>query len=535
MAQHTVMPKKLAQALMEAGMTHFDAGGQQPGQVQALGAQNTGTGGPGGFTPTGDGRGLGEHSFQESAQNQFGGYQSPQLLAQQGGNSLGQGINGAGGIMKDAARAFTNLNEYQASAPGIATQNYNPQIQNLQNQQQSTYNQQQGLANALLAQSQGYGPNPAMAQFNQNTGANVAQQGALMAGQRGASSNVGLLARQAAQQGAQTQQNATGQAATLQANQQLAAQQALGQTYGNMANQSLQGESIQQGGQAAQNTAITTGQLGAQNINANIAGQNASALNGTAGGISNALGAGLANALSKGGYVRKMADGGIAHYDSPQAAPINMTNWQNQGLQIQAPKINPKEESEVEDATSDKESPGLVAGGPGDAGSVDKNVLMAACGGKIPNYDEGGDVQNSGAIGEIGMDTPAAGAPSAPAPLMGLDNFGNPMGQAPAGGNVVDKGISAAAPGGGGGGGGLGGLMALLASGGNVPKFSRGLLGGGGVPGKAKVKGDSQTNDTEPTLLSPGEIVLPRSVTQAPDMERKAIEFLRHLKKKGKV
>ena len=35
---------------------------------------------------------------------------------------------------------------------------------------------------------------------------------------------------------------------------------------------------------------------------------------------------------------------------------------------------------------------------------------------------------------------------------------------------------------------------------------------GGHVGGKAKVEGDSEENDTVPALLSPGELVIPRSV-----------------------
>jgi len=91
--------------------------------------------------------------------------------------------------------------------------------------QSQVYNQLQGVVN-------GTGPNPAQAQLAQATGQNVANQAALMAGQRGAGANVGLLARQAAQQGANTQQQAVGQAANLQANQSL---NALGQA-GNIAN-----------------------------------------------------------------------------------------------------------------------------------------------------------------------------------------------------------------------------------------------------------------------------------------------------------
>lgn len=96
----------------------------------------------------------------------------------------------------------------------------------LQNQSQ-VFAQQQALANQLQQNALGQGPNPALAQLAQATGQNTANQAALMAGQRGAGANVGLIARQAAMQGGNIQQQAAGQAATLQAQQQLAAQQQL--------------------------------------------------------------------------------------------------------------------------------------------------------------------------------------------------------------------------------------------------------------------------------------------------------------------
>lgn len=56
------------------------------------------------------------------------------------------------------------------------------------------------------------------------------------------------------------------------------------------------------------------------------------------------------------------------------------------------------------------------------------------------------------------------------------------------------------------------------------------LAHGGPVPGKAKVSGDSPKNDTEPAMLSPGEIVIPRSVANDPE---KAKEFIEHIKKQN--
>jgi hypothetical protein len=49
---------------------------------------------------------------------------------------------------------------------------------------------------------------------------------------------------------------------------------------------------------------------------------------------------------------------------------------------------------------------------------------------------------------------------------------------------------------------------------------------GGKVPGKSKISGDDEKNDTVPAMLSPGEIVIPRSASNDED---KAHEFLHAL------
>lgn len=141
--------------------------------------------------------------------------------------------------------------------------------------QANVYNQYQGIAN-------GTGPNPALAQLANTTGQNVAAQAALMAGQRGTGSNAGLLARQIGQQGAGIQQNAAGQAAALQAQQQLNALGAMGNIAGQQVGQQQQG--LQGYNQAAQglqgnvlsglgqyNNSMVSNTGGANNANAGMA------------------------------------------------------------------------------------------------------------------------------------------------------------------------------------------------------------------------------------------------------------------------
>lgn len=182
---------------------------------------------------------------------------------------------------------------------------------------------QNTLAAQELALTQGQGPNPAQAQLAQNTSTNVANQAALMAGQRGASQNAGLIARQAAQQGAATQQASVGQAATLQAQQQLAAQQNLaalsnqqvnqtGQATSNL-NTAAQGEQgiLQNANTAANNTAVSQ-QSGLNSVNAGVAAGNQAMAGNIFGGITSGASS-ILGSLAQGGEVHAYDDGGIVN------------------------------------------------------------------------------------------------------------------------------------------------------------------------------------------------------------------------------
>lgn len=59
--------------------------------------------------------------------------------------------------------------------------------------------------------------------------------------------------------------------------------------------------------------------------------------------------------------------------------------------------------------------------------------------------------------------------------------------------------------------------------------------GGKVVGGQAAVPGDSLKNDTVPAILSPKEIVLPRSVTMSEDAPRKAAEFVAAIMAKNRM
>ena len=251
------------------------------------------------------------------------------------GSNTGAGFNAKGLSDANVTQAQGNVQNAQGSQNALLAA---LQGQNGIANQNSVYNQMQNTAGQYQNLANGVGPNPAQAQLAQNTAvANVSQTGALMAGQRGASQNVGLLARQAGQQGAATQQQAAGQAATLQAQQQLAGLQGLQSQQANLANLSTQqvGQNIT-GAQNAANTALANQSniYGLQsNINttqAGIAAGNQKAQAGLVGGILGSWGAGVGTATgdsgnavgAEGGDVVKnrFADGGAVAVETPNAA-----------------------------------------------------------------------------------------------------------------------------------------------------------------------------------------------------------------------
>jgi len=173
----------------------------------------------------------------------------------------------------------------------------------IQNQQQ-VYQQLQDIAAGKVG-------NVAQAQLQQATGANVANQAALMAGQRGAGANVGLMARQAAQQGAQTQQQAAGQAAALQAQQQLGAIQGAGNLATTQVGQQL-------GAQNAATQAQLQQQQTLQGANTAYSQQQAEMAKGVMGmagsaigGLAQGAGAALVGAAHGGEIEPNFADGGM--------------------------------------------------------------------------------------------------------------------------------------------------------------------------------------------------------------------------------
>jgi hypothetical protein len=452
-------------------------------------------------------------------------------------NALGQTQNLSNALTSQGSFAAANqqgavtqqqgLNAQLAGANAVGNQTSALQAQQaLAAQQANTAAQYQNIAN-------GTGPNPAQAALNQSTGQNVANQAALMAGQRGAGANVGLLARQAAQQGAATQQQAVGQAATLQAQQQLAGlsglaaqQQAIGQTQQNVAGIAGQQLGAQQTGigaqanlsaqqiaqQQAQNAALagqantlagqqigaTTTQtqaqqaeqaqllsaLGAQNtanvastgnVNAGNVGLAQSTMQGQQsliGGLGNVAGAGISALAARGGRVKKMADGGDPT-PTTQAAPTAGT----------APTSGPQ-------SSFGKFLSGWGEGMAGPNGSEMDTT---------PQTTAAGTLQQG--IGNLGK---------------GIVNAVSSGSSAPSGENIAGPDTSEMPT-----------DTMLSARGGRAHDLRDGGKVKAKDPKEKAVKpGNSYDNDKIDAKLSEGEIVLPRTVTMSADPVRSAADFV---------
>lgn len=442
-------------------------------------------------------------------------------------------------------------------------QNFVNQVnaQNGLGNQTSVYNQLQGVAN-------GTGPNPAQAQLAQATGANTANQAALMAGQRGAGANAGLIARQAAMQGANNQQQAAGQAATMQANQSLNALGQMGGLSTNMANQqagAISGLNNASQGQEGQvlgniqgsNNANVGMQSNINNVNGQLANTQLQGQQAMIGGLMNS-GSNLMSAMARGGMVKP-------HFDD--GGEVGDTSNQSGIAAPSAPAQDAAPNTSTPAFGSDSGAAALSgqkSGGGGGGGGIMKLAAMAAQGGQVPMYADGGQTtQSTGPMSAIGrfakgmqnkpgspaQATPNYGNAGANALYQGMASFGqnikpksfdqqlasSPMQQQPAVQDLNMNQVAAA----------KGGKVPAMVSPGEkyldrsaVEQVKAGadpMQAGETIPGKPKVDGakNSYANDTVPKDLEEGGIILPRSVTQSKNPEWAAHKFMRDYMAKG--
>lgn len=397
----------------------------------------------------------------------------------------------------------------------------------LQNQS-SVYGQLQGVAN-------GQGPNPAQAMLSQQTGANIQNQAALMAGQRGASSNVGLMARQAGMQGGNLQQQAVGQGATMQANQSLNALNQMGGIANTQVGNLMAGTNAYTGAQQAQqanllnsmsgqNTANVGSTSSYNAANAGLANAQLQGQQAVVGGAMNAMGGGGAKSMMGGAH-----GGQVPNYDmGGDVAPVVEQTPTSAGS-APAPQATPLPAPNIGPVANGAQYGAALAAAPPmptNLGAQPEGP-QSSFGQFVSKVDAGGPAQQSNI-----PNMPTNGA------------------------DALYKGASAMAGGGGdsGGGGGGGGMASMLpmlmalSKGGLVDvvvspgeklvppekaeKAAGGKVEAKKVPGQAKVSGDDVKNDTVKMKLPPGTIVVPRTQSNS---DRDSASFVRNtLAKRGR-
>lgn len=257
-------------------------------------------------------------------------------------------------------------------------------------QGQNGIGNQSDIYNQFGQIAQGQGPNPAQTQLANATGANVANQAALMAGQRGSSANPGLIARQAAMQGANTQQQAAGQAAGLQAQQSLAAM-------GQQANIAGQQVANQSGATNAYNQQALQGQgnllnAGSAQNNANVA--NASQQNSANAAIQGAITGAQMNLIGNLTGAAGSAATGMPMGNAAGAAPVAKA----EGGIVSGPKSKIGQHFHMLAKGGPVKalvSPGEKYLDPKDVQKVEKGANPMAVGEKIPGKPAVGGAKNS--------------------------------------------------------------------------------------------------------------------------------------------
>lgn len=454
------------------------------------------------------------------------------------GGVNGTGMSGpTGTTMTNPTTADQIQGAYGGTQNSMASQQ--ALLQALQGQnglgnQSQVYNQMQGVVN-------GTGPNPAQAMLNQSTGTNVANQAALMAGQRGAGANVGLMARQAGQQGAATQQQAAGQAATLQANQSLNALNNAGSIANTQATNQIGQTNANTQSQQAEQAALINAQAGINannvsmqgninNVNGQLANTTMQGQQGLIGGMMNSVGPGAASSM-----MSAMAAGGeVGDADEP----VGNGSTPSFGSDAAAGAFSPPQSS---------------GGGGGGLGAL--ALLAAAQGGQVPAMADGGDMSAfSGPQSKFGQYLAStAGAPvgSSPTPGFGSDSgaaalqkgaetmftpqqsSGDGGAQSMAGGpdasDLTDATSMVAAK---------GGMVPALVSPGErylspqaVEQVKRGadpMRVGETIPGQPRVGGakNSYSNDFVKKDLQEGGIVVPRSETKSKNPDKNSADFV---------
>lgn len=489
-----------------------------------------------------------------------------------GGGGAGDAFKPSSANILNPATTDQANQQYQNAQTGLANQAGFLQAVQAQNglaNQSNVYNQLQGVSN-------GTGPNPAQSMLNQSTGQNVANQAALMAGQRGAGANAGLIARQAAMAGGNIQQQAAGQAATLQSQQQLNALNSMGSLATNQANQQANAtNSYSNAAQGEQQNIL--GAIGAQN-NANVG--MTSNQNTTAGGLANTVSGQQGNLIGNlaggagGALISSFADGGEVDDSSDDSSDggSNDSSMSSEPDTIDATKAAYEPAQSLAQTTSNLQNAFSPAGG---GATTALQQSKGASSGPSSNVGRQFMNQQQSSQPNQNLVSSSYGQPSGAGGSGGLGGAGALLGKGA--GSLIGQGLQAAGDyifGGGlssgistvagGAGDALGTIgtaeeaaapeeaAVLAARGGKVKallspgetylppkavkkaeKGANPLAVGQRIPGKPKHPGNNYANDTVPAKLSPGGIVIPNSIMQSKNPAKGAADFVRQIQNKN--
>lgn len=340
----------------------------------------------------------------------------------------------------------------------------------------ATEARQTALADMLQQQAEGKGPSLAQLQLQQATQANNSQAASAIASQRGI--NPALAARMIMQNQAAANQQAAAQSAQLRMQEQMGARTMLGSALSAQRGQDIsqQQANTQRQGLAAQ---LLSQQRGQDISQQQMYGQ----LLGTAGNLQqgqNQIGLQQAAENARLKMQAQQINAGIATANAQ--AQQGMLGGLLGGMGAAAAQKSSG------GGGGDSGSGGGDTAGAGDLGG-DGSTAYAYRGGEVRGYAYGGETE----IGDVGKSD--------------IGEIGTSLNK-DEGINVPEKKN------------GLGGLVSTVGS------IASLFQHGGRVPGRASLPGDHLENDTVDAKLSPGEIVLPRSVTQTEDAPERAAKFV---------
>jgi hypothetical protein len=399
---------------------------------------------------------------------------------------LFSGSSGMGWEPERAASAQQAQQQYQQAQDALQRQREFTQA--IMGQLPGALAGQQQVSNLYQQQLAGVAPSVAQKQLAQTTGENVAQTAALMASKRGASANAGLVGRQAGMAGMEAQQRAAGQAATLRAQEQLAAQAGMqGLTQNQIAAmQQAQGMGIQ--GQLQEQQNVLNAIASANAAKAGVAQQTAKGQGDFYGGIMKGISAGAAGA-AHGGVAGK--DFGAKHFASGGGIGSD-EYWEH----LKSNLGNPRYMGTLEGSSALSEG----AEGIGKAASK-----------KLTEPSVSGETKGGYAGANLGVDTTMPQMTNPMATSESIGAYKLPFahgGEVPA---MLSPGEKYLPP-----------REVEKVAKGQKPVEKAGKM----IPGRAKVDGDSLKNDTVHARLEEGGIVIPRSVMQSKDPGEQSRKFV---------